>query len=88
MREVQAINSKVNLSIETGLTMTSNNMKVQKKKIKKKQHANMKHKVCFHGRNKGHYIKECIFKDQGTSFKVNMVEKDKVKSWFQTFKLE
>jgi hypothetical protein len=56
-------------------------MKVQKKnkKFKKKQHANMKHKVCFHGRNKGHYIKECIFKDQGSSFKVNMVEKDKVK---------
>jgi len=32
MRELQAINSKVNLSIETGLTMTQNNMKVQKKK--------------------------------------------------------
>jgi hypothetical protein len=38
MRELQAINSKVNLITETGLTMTQNNLKVQKKgnKFKKK----------------------------------------------------
>ena len=31
MRELQATNSKVNLVTETGLTMTQNNLKVQKK---------------------------------------------------------
>jgi len=50
MRELQATNSKVNLITETSLTMTQNNLKVQKKgnKFKKKQNANKKHKVCFH----------------------------------------
>jgi hypothetical protein len=57
---------------------------VQKKgnKFKKKQNANKKHRVCFHCGNKGHYIKECRFKNfnkKGGSFKVNMVEKDEVK---------
>jgi len=84
MCELQATNSKVNLVTETGLTMTQNNMKVQKKgkKFKKKQNANKKHKVCFHYGNKGHYIKECRFKNfnkKGGSFKVNMVEKDEVR---------
>jgi len=38
MCELQATNSKVNLIIENGLTMTQNNLKVQKKgnKFKKK----------------------------------------------------
>ena len=76
MRELQATNSKVNLVTETGLTMTQNNLKVQKKgnKFKKKQNANKKHIVCFHCGNKGHYIKECRFKNfnkKGGSFKVN-----------------
>jgi hypothetical protein len=31
MRELQAINSKVNLVTTTGLKMTQNNLKVQKK---------------------------------------------------------
>jgi hypothetical protein len=84
MRELQATNSKVNLVTETGLTMTQNNLKVQKKgnKFKKKQYANKKHRVCFHCENKGHYIKECRFKNfnkKGGSFKVNMVEKDEVR---------
>jgi hypothetical protein len=84
MRELQATNSKVNLVTETGLTMTQNNLKVQKKgnKFKKKQYANKKHRVCFHCGNKGHYIKECRFKNfnkKGGSFKVNMVEKDEVR---------
>jgi len=80
MRELQGKNSKVNLVIETGLIMTQNNLKVQKKgnKFKKKQNANKKHRVCFHCGNKRHYIKECRFKNfnkKGGSFKVNMVEK-------------
>jgi len=84
MRELQATNSKVNLVTETSLTMTQNNLKVQKKgnKFKKKQNANKKHRVCFHCGNKGHYIKECRFKNfnkKGGFFKVNMVEKDEVK---------
>jgi hypothetical protein len=84
MRELQAINSKVNLVIETGLIMTQNNLKVQKKgnKFKKKQNTNKKHMICFHYRNKRHYIKEYKFKNFNKkcgSFKVNMVEKDKVK---------
>jgi len=50
MHELQATNSKVNLVTETSLTMTQNNLKVQKKgnKFKKKQNANKKHRVCFH----------------------------------------
>jgi hypothetical protein len=38
MRELQATNSKVNLVTKTGMTMTQNNLKVQKKgnKFKKK----------------------------------------------------
>jgi len=84
MCELQATNSKVNLVTETGLTMTQNNLKVQKKgnKFKKKQNANKKHRVCFHYGNKGHYIKECWFKNFNKkcgSFKVNMVEKDEVR---------
>jgi hypothetical protein len=84
MRELQATNSKVNLVTETGLTMTQNNLKVQKKgnKFKKKQNVNKKHRVCFNCGNKGHYIKECRFKNfnkKGGSFKVNMVEKDEVR---------
>jgi hypothetical protein len=65
MRELQATNSKVNLITETSLTMTQNNLKVQKKgnKFKKKQNANKKHMVCFYCGNKGHYIKECRFKN-------------------------
>ena len=65
MRELQATNSNVNLITETSLTMTQNNLKVQKKrnKFKKKQNANKKHRVCFHCGNKGHYIKECRFKN-------------------------
>jgi len=84
MHELQATNSKVNLVTETSLTMTQNNLKVQKKgnKFKKKQNANKKHRVCFHCRNKGHYIKECRFKNFNKNdgfFKVNMVEKDEVR---------
>jgi len=65
MRELQATNSKVNLVTETGLTMTQNNLKVQKKgnKFKKKQNTNKKHIFCFYSGNKGHYIKECRFKN-------------------------
>ena len=72
MRELQAINSKVNLVSETGLTMTQNNLKVLKKRNKfkkkhntnKKQHdTNKRHMVCFYCRHKWHYIKECIFKN-------------------------
>jgi hypothetical protein len=84
MHELQATNSKVNLVTKTSLTMTQNNLKVQKKgnKFKKKQNANKKHRVCFHCGNKGHYIKECRFKNfnkNGGFFKVNMVEKDEVR---------
>ena len=84
IRELQATNSKVNLVTETGLTMTQNNFKVQKKgnKFKKKQNANKKHRVCFHCGNKRHYIKECRFKNFNKkcgSLKLNMVEKDEVR---------
>jgi hypothetical protein len=55
----------VNLVTETGLTMTQNNLKVQKKgnKFKKKQNTNKKHRFNFYSGNKGHYIKECRFKN-------------------------
>jgi len=65
--------------------MTQNNLKVQKKgnKFKKKHNANKMHRVCFYCGNKGHYIKQCKFKSfnkkNGFFFKVNMVEKEKVK---------
>jgi len=49
MRELQAINSKVNLVTTTGLKMTQNNLKVQKKwnKFKKKQNTNKKIEFVF-----------------------------------------
>jgi hypothetical protein len=63
----------VNLVTETGLTMIQNNLKVQKKgnKFKKKKNTNKKHIFCFYNGNKGHYIKECRFKNfnkKGGSF--------------------
>jgi hypothetical protein len=63
MRELQAINSKVNLITETGFKITQNNLKVKKKgkkKSKRKQNTNKKNKICLYYGNKRHYIKSVV----------------------------